>query len=192
MNKSQNTVVETSAGKVEGLRRDELYHFMGIPYASPPVGEKRWLAPEPVEPWTGVRQAQSWGGVAPQNPPEAEIQRQRKNSAYNYLFTWSSPLLDGRLGACHALELGFLFGTYEENFSGAGPAADALARKIQDAWLAFAHTGDPSCESLGNWPAYGDKRETMMLGERCGVEEAPHDEERRVWDTIPNAVIGSL
>ena len=81
---------------------------------------------------------------------------------------------------------------YEEKFSGTGPTADALARKIQDSWLAFAHTGDPSCESLGSWPAYGDKRETMMLGENCGVEEAPYDEERRLWDTIPNTIIGSL
>jgi para-nitrobenzyl esterase len=121
----------------------------------------------------------------------AETQHRRGQPVYNYLFTWCSPLLGGMLGACHALELGFLFGTYEEKFSGSGPAADALARSIQDAWLAFAHTGDPSCESLGTWPSYGNCRETMILGEECTLEQAPYDEERRAWEPVPNAVIGS-
>jgi len=122
----------------------------------------------------------------------AEAQQRHKQSAYNYLFTWRSPMLGGALGACHALEVGFLFGAYEERFSGTGPAADALAEHIQDAWLAFAHSGDPSCESLGTWPPYGDHRETMILGEECYVEQAPYDEERRAWDLIPSAVSGSL
>ena len=122
----------------------------------------------------------------------AEAQQQHNQPAYNYLFTWRSPLFGGALGACHALELGFLFGTYEENFSGKGPAADALAKNIQDAWLAFAHNGDPSCESLGKWPPYGERRETMILGEECHVEEAPYDEERRAWEVIPSAASGLL
>lgn len=122
----------------------------------------------------------------------AEAQRQHNQPAYNYLFTWRSPLFGGVLGACHALELGFLFGTYEENFSGKGPAADALARNMQDAWLAFARNGDPSCASLGKWPPYGERRETMILGEECQVEEAPYDEERRAWDLVPDAAGGAL
>lgn len=122
----------------------------------------------------------------------AETQHRRGQPVYNYLFTWPSPLFDGLLGACHALELGFLFGTYEEKFSGSGPAADALAKNIQDAWLAFAHTGDPSCESLGTWPTYGDSRETMILGEECTLEQAPYDEERRTWDSVPDATTRSL
>lgn len=121
-----------------------------------------------------------------------EAQRHHNQPAYNYLFTWRSPLSGGILGACHALELGFLFGTYEENFSGTGPAADALAGNIQDAWLAFARTGDPSCADLGAWPPYADRRETMLLGEDCHLEEEPYDEERRAWDLVPNAATGSL
>jgi para-nitrobenzyl esterase len=122
----------------------------------------------------------------------AEAQYKNKQSAYNYMFTWKSPMFNGVLGACHALELGFLFGTYEENFSGSGPAADTLARNIQDAWLAFARTGNPSCESLGTWPPYGNRRATMLLGEEFRVEEALYEEERRIWDTIPAAASGSL
>lgn len=121
----------------------------------------------------------------------------RNQSAYNYLFTWRSPALGGMFGACHGLEIGFVFGTHTMNegmasFSGSGPAADALAEKMQDAWLAFARMGDPSCDSLGSWPTYGDKRETMILGEECGIEEAPYDEERRAWESVPNSVVTYL
>lgn len=122
----------------------------------------------------------------------AEAQH-RHQPTYVYLFTWTSPFMGGILGACHALELGFLFGTLEENFSGSGlPGADALARNIQDAWLAFARTSDPSCESLGKWPVYGDRRETMLLGKECTVVAAPYDEERCAWGSIPDTVLGTF
>ena len=120
----------------------------------------------------------------------AEAQHQNNQSAYNYLFTWRSPMFNGALGACHGLELGFIFGIYEKNFSGSGPAADALARNIQDGWLAFARTGNPSCESLGTWPHYGERRETMLLGEEYRVVEALYEEERRIWDSIPATASG--
>ena len=122
----------------------------------------------------------------------AETQMKRGTPAYSYLFTWTSPAMGGKLGACHALELGFLFGTYEENFSGTGPEADALSRNMQDTWVAFARTGDPSCESLGKWPAYGERRETMVLGRDSGVVGAPYEEERRAWDAIPDASAGTF
>jgi para-nitrobenzyl esterase len=122
----------------------------------------------------------------------AEVLRDRGQCAYNYLFNWKSPLMNGAFGACHALDLGFLWGTYKDSpkFYGAGPAADRLATAIQDAWLSFAQTGDPSCPAVGNWPCYGARRETMMLGEQCVVEDAPYDDERRAWDSTPNTVVG--
>jgi para-nitrobenzyl esterase len=122
----------------------------------------------------------------------AESHSRRHQPTYAYLFTWKSPALGGSLGACHALELGFLFGNFEPNFSGTGPEADALARNIQDAWLAFARTGNPSTKSLGEWPQYGDHRETMLLGRECSIVAAPYDEERRAWEAIPDTVLGVL
>jgi para-nitrobenzyl esterase len=110
-----------------------------------------------------------------------ETQQSNQQAAYNYLFTWKSPAMGGVLGACHGLEIGFVFGVYDEMFFGSGPEADKLAKCIQDAWLAFAHTGDPSCESIGRWPVYGSKRMTMILDKECHVEAAPYEEERRAW-----------
>ena len=40
--------------------------FRGLPFAAPPVGENRWKAPQPVEPWEGVRDASEFGHVCVQ------------------------------------------------------------------------------------------------------------------------------
>ncbi|CAH1954891.1 unnamed protein product [Acanthoscelides obtectus] len=42
------------------------YSFIGIPYAKPPIGELRFKAPEPVEPWKGVKNATKVGAESPQ------------------------------------------------------------------------------------------------------------------------------
>ena len=113
-----------------------------------------------------------------------EAQCRNNQPAYNYLFTWRSPVMGGVLGSCHALEIGFVFGNYDAAFCGSGPDADTLSRKIQDAWLAFARTGNPSCESIGKWEPYGNSRTTMILGKQCRLEDAPYEEERSIWDTF--------
>jgi para-nitrobenzyl esterase len=117
-----------------------------------------------------------------------EGQSRNNQKVYNYIFTWKSPRAE--LGACHALEVGFVFGNLNPKFNGSGPKAQDLARKIQDAWIAFARTGDPTCESLGEWPQYGTERQTMMLGEKCHVEKAPYDDERLAWQPIPDKFLG--
>ena len=100
----------------------------------------------------------------------------------------------GTLGSCHALEMPFMFGTLhhpmEQRFAGTSPEAERLSGLMMDAWIAFARNGNPSCESLGDWPTYGDSRKTMILGKDCYVDEAPYDEERRAWDLIPNRLLG--
>ena len=127
----------------------------------------------------------------------AETKSRREAAVYNYLFTWKSPAMNGALGACHALELGFVFGTNNvpgmKSFAGAGPDAERLATEIQDAWLAFAGTGSPSCERIGDWPSYSEAtRTTMLLGQKTRLEDAPLDAERRAWDAIPDDVLGAL
>jgi para-nitrobenzyl esterase len=51
---------------VRGVAERGLRAWRGIPYAAAPVGPLRFRAPTPVEPWRGVRDASSWGPVAPQ------------------------------------------------------------------------------------------------------------------------------
>jgi len=122
----------------------------------------------------------------------AEAQCKHAPASYNYLFTWKSPAAGGALGACHALEIGFIFGTYDALFCGSGPDADKLAGQMQDAWVAFARTGNPSCKSLGTWPQYGEQRQTMILDKDSHVEKAAYEQERHVWDIIGQVKIGDM
>ncbi len=55
--------VETDAGTVEGFTPpgSSVHVYRGIPYAAPPVGERRWQPPAPVHPWEDVRKATEFG-----------------------------------------------------------------------------------------------------------------------------------
>ncbi len=119
----------------------------------------------------------------------AALHAERRSDTYAYLFTWASPALEGALGACHALEIPFVFGGVASEvgrrFTGDGPAAVRLSEHVQDAWLAFARGGDPGHAGLPDWPAYAaEGRATMRLGAACELEAAPLEAERALWDEI--------
>ena len=58
--------VQTSAGIVRGAVKAGIAAFLGLPFAAPPVGALRFRAPQPVTPWSGVREASRPGPGAPQ------------------------------------------------------------------------------------------------------------------------------
>ena len=120
----------------------------------------------------------------------AAAQAEHQPNTYAYLFDWESPAYRNTMGACHALELGFVFGRLGrvaglERLTGSGAAAERLSAQMMDAWLAFARTGDPSCEALGEWPRYeARQRQTMILGKASHVEAAPFEAERELWESL--------
>ncbi|HKP59139.1 MAG TPA: carboxylesterase/lipase family protein [Polyangiales bacterium] len=61
-----STQVRTRDGAVEGEQRAGHLAFRGIPYALPPIAARRFRAPEPAQPWFGVRDARSFAPSAPQ------------------------------------------------------------------------------------------------------------------------------
>jgi para-nitrobenzyl esterase len=81
--------------------------------------------------------------------------------AYLFRFSWSSGALDGRLGACHTIELPFVFNNplawaRAPMLAGADlEALTPLREAVQDAWLAFAATGTPAHPGLPAWAPYG-------------------------------------
>ncbi len=65
-------IVETTSGKLIGATHRDTHVFRGIPFAAPPVGALRFRPPQPVAPWTGVRDALTFGPMAPQLPSALE------------------------------------------------------------------------------------------------------------------------
>jgi len=63
--------VMTQSGAVIGEEVDGLHIYRGIPYASPPIGDRRWQEPIAVQPWTEPRQTKEFGAVCPQ--PDSEF-----------------------------------------------------------------------------------------------------------------------
>ncbi len=118
-----------------------------------------------------------------------EAQSRRQKATYLYLFTWASPMMNGALKSCHALEIPFLFGNTDSGFgklfTGGGEGTKPLSKAIQSTWHAFAKTGRPDNPAIPAWPAYDTgRRPTLELGEQIRVLDDPLSEERRFWDGI--------
>jgi para-nitrobenzyl esterase len=62
------TIVETAAGTLRGVASNGRLVFRDIPYAAPPVGELRFAPPQPPVPWSGIRDASTFGPRCPQAP----------------------------------------------------------------------------------------------------------------------------
>lgn len=119
----------------------------------------------------------------------ASALRLHEPRTFTYLFTWESPALGGILGATHALEIPFVFGSLDDPavgaFCGSGARADALSEAMQASWTSFARTGDPSCTQTGSWPAWDpERRTTMVFGPEVGPVDGPRQDELAVWQAL--------
>lgn len=79
-------VVRTTAGRVRGSCENGISIFRGIPYGAPTGGANRFAAPQPVEPWSGVREATSFGLRSPQ---------QAGGGSGEDFSSWREPLAEG-------------------------------------------------------------------------------------------------
>jgi len=69
-----NPQVRVEQGRLVGYREDGVHIFKGVPYAVPPVGERRWRPPREPEDWRGQRFAMRFSPQCPQLPyPEGSF-----------------------------------------------------------------------------------------------------------------------
>ncbi len=95
-NKTLSPVVDSTTGQVQGFYEDNIWKFYGIPYAQPPVGDLRWVAPQPKS-WDDVLIADKFGSDCPQITVSI-FKRQEgveDNEDCLYLNIWSKDL-DGK------------------------------------------------------------------------------------------------
>ncbi len=94
-------------------------------------------------------------------------------SVYMYLFTWQSPVFDGKYKALHCMELPFVFDNIAlaNQMTGGGQEAHDLAAKMSQSWINFAKTGNPNHADLPEWPVYNaTNTATMYFDTSCGVK----------------------
>jgi para-nitrobenzyl esterase len=63
-------IVDTAQGKLRGLVSGGINVFKGVRYGASTAGANRFMAPRPVSPWKGVRDALAYGNYAPQMPSD--------------------------------------------------------------------------------------------------------------------------
>jgi para-nitrobenzyl esterase len=113
-----------------------------------------------------------------------------KAPVFMYLFTWESDYKGYLMKAAHAMEIPFAFDTTEAmDMTGARPDKPQLVDSVSGAWLAFAHSSNPSHPGIPKWEPYSvEKRATMILDVPCRLEYDPAREELDAWkgmDVIP-------
>ena len=111
-----------------------------------------------------------------------------KAPVWMYRFDHESPAREGRLQACHSLDIPFVWGTYAlprmQRFCGTGEAVERLSRRVMASYLAFARSGNPANEEVPDWPEYDmDARRTMLFAETPEVVAAPMDAVRQLWSS---------
>lgn len=69
----ENLTVATTSGPVRGVSHEGVIHFLGVPYAAPPVGDRRFRPAQPPAVWTEPFVADTRGPRAPQRPSPMEV-----------------------------------------------------------------------------------------------------------------------
>ncbi len=98
---------------------------------------------------------------------------------YMYLFTWQSPVMDGKYKAVHCMELPFVFNNIArcEEMTGGQKDAYVLAGKMSQAWINFARSGNPNAKGLPNWPAFNATGTATMHFDKACVVKPQMDKE---------------
>ena len=105
---------------------------------------------------------------------------------YVYRVDWETPVLGGKLGSPHGIELPFVFDNIDtaEPLIGTGAERQALADAMSQTFAAFARTGNPATASVPDWPAYNlDNRATMIYGNQLDVLSDPDRARCNAWQT---------
>jgi para-nitrobenzyl esterase len=97
---ASNPIVTVESGKLKGVAgtgATPVQIFRGVPFAAPPVGDLRWREPQPVERWSGIRQATEFAPRCMQQPLYSDMMFRSPAPSEDclYLNVWTPAKLDG-------------------------------------------------------------------------------------------------
>ncbi|GAA1407637.1 carboxylesterase family protein [Kitasatospora putterlickiae] len=115
----------------------------------------------------------------------AEAHARHPGGTWRYEFTWTSPGYDGALGACHGLELPFVFDNLGRVDYGVldvrqdDGTARGLAERLHASWVAFARDGDPG------WPRFTPEAPVVRrIGTEWTSTTTADGPERALWRDV--------
>jgi para-nitrobenzyl esterase len=133
-----------------------------------------------------------WGAMEAAGVRDASLglvdaQAEAGGDGFHYLFSWATPVLEGRARTFHSAEIAFVFDNAGlcVNQTGGGPEALKLGAQVSGAWLALARNGHPNHAGLPDWPTGDHDHATMIFDSECVVVNDP---ERAGRDLIRQAL----
>ncbi len=112
-------------------------------------------------------------------PAIRQLEEHRKHGGNGYMYYWKVPSTLKFRGACHAVELAYVFGNLNETIYTGRKGKAKIAHMVQKMWVNFAKSGNPSTIPY-RWPQYGRQyRATMIIDTNTRVEMSPMDHQRR-------------
>lgn len=95
---------------------------------------------------------------------------------YSFLFTWKPEGSD--IGACHGMELPFMFNNIalQPEMTRASEKAFKLADTVSSAWIAFFRTGNPNVEGLPQWDPWTEENGAVMILDNEPRVASHHDD----------------
>ena len=121
---------------------------------------------------------------------QAEAQVRQGAPVWMYRFDWASPALGEGLGACHGIELPFVWKSLHNPLArfllgDAIAEIEPLIDRIHATWATFIRTGNPNTAALPDWPRYDPThRTTMLLNEVSQVVDDPQAELLPLWENV--------
>ena len=118
-------------------------------------------------------------------------QRHAASGGKTYMYYWTKALSDPIYGACHGTEVSYVLNTGRQIKNG-DRHNPFLAAQVQQMWVNFALTGNPST-SAHFWPAYETtQRATMVLGDNIMLENDPLPEQRKLIAPLMSEYISPI
>ncbi|ESQ14518.1 MAG: carboxylesterase family protein [Thiohalocapsa sp. PB-PSB1] len=188
-------IVTTSSGPVVGMRDGGVRVFLGIPYATPPVGELRWRPPQPVKAWSEPLQANELGSACYQPERASEPLNMEMSEDCLTLNVWSGasgsaekklPVIlwihgggfkrgnGGLFVGKHLAEMGHVVVTFNYRLNVFGFLAHSALSAEDDAYPASGTYGLMDQQLVLNWvqenvSAFGgDPENVTLMGESAG------------------------
>ncbi len=130
-----------------------------LPADRRPVGQK---------PWELASAMMTWSVFEKPSRRFADGHAEHGGTGYVYRFDWR-PTRDARFGACHCIELPFMFDNLEgwpdaAMMQGHDPASyRVLATAMRDSWAAFVRSGNPASPALPDWPRWSPQTRACMV-----------------------------